>query len=50
MLKKLSIEKIELLLASSLALILGVVKLSADLPYAGPCGFFFGEPEYAINI
>lgn len=44
--RKLSLEKIELLLASALAFVLGVVKLSADLPYNGPCTFFFGEPEY----
>lgn len=49
MLKRLSIEKIELLLASALTLALGVVKLSADLPYNGPCGFFFGEPEYPFD-
>lgn len=46
MVKRLSFEKIELLLASALAFALGVVKLAPDLPYAGPCGFFFGEPEY----
>lgn len=49
MLKKLSLEKVELLLASAFALFLGVVKLSADLPYTAPCTFFFGEPEYPFD-
>ncbi len=47
MLKSLSLEKIELLLASGLAGVL--ITLVRDLPYAGPCGFFFGEPEYPFN-
>ena len=47
MLKKLSIEKIELLLASALVPVL--ISLIKDLPYAGPCGFFFGEPEYPAD-
>lgn len=47
MLKKLSIEKIELLLAS--ALIPALISLSADLPYNGLCTFFFGEPEYPFD-
>lgn len=44
MLKKLSLEKLELLLASALATTL--ITLIKDLPYSGPCAFFFGEPEY----
>lgn len=44
--RRLSLEKIELLLASAMAFVLGVMKLSPDLPYTVPCGFFFGEPEY----
>ena len=44
MLKKLSLDKIELLLASALATAL--VTLIIDLPYTVPCTFFFGEPEY----
>jgi hypothetical protein len=47
MLKRLSIEKIELLLASALIPVL--VSLSADLPYTGLCTFFFGEPEYPFD-
>lgn len=47
MLKRLSLAKIELLLAS--ALIPALISLSADLPYNSPCTFFFGEPEYPIN-
>lgn len=47
MLKKLSIEKIEMALASFLAL--GILRLAVDLPYNGPCGFFFGEPEFPTN-
>lgn len=46
MLKRLSIEKIELLLGSVLAAAL--INLAVDLPYI-PCGFFFGEPEYPFN-
>lgn len=44
MLKKLSLEKVELLLASALATAL--VTLIIDLPYTVPCTFFFGEPKY----
>ena len=44
MFKRLSIEKIEMVLASALAL--GILAISKDLPYNGPCTFFFGEPEY----
>lgn len=44
--RKLSLEKIELLLASALAFVVGIMKIAPDLPYNGPCGFFFGEPEY----
>ncbi len=44
MFKKLSLAKVEMILASALAFAL--VSLSADLPYNGPCAFFFGEPEY----
>ncbi len=47
MLKKLSLEKLELLLASALIPVL--VSLSADLPYTIPCTFFFGEPEYPFD-
>lgn len=47
MLKKLSLAKIELLLASALVPVL--ISLSADLPYNGPCTFFFGEPEYPLD-
>lgn len=47
MLKKLSLAKIELLLASALVPVL--ISLSTDLPYTGPCGFFFGEPEYPLD-
>lgn len=39
-------KKLEMLIASALMFIMGIVKLSPDLPYNGPCGFFFGEPEY----
>lgn len=46
MLKRLSLEKIELILGSALAAIL--INLAVDLPYI-PCGFFFGEPEYPTN-
>lgn len=45
--RKLSLEKIELLLASALSLV--ILRLAVDLPYAGPCTFFFGEPEYSID-
>lgn len=47
MLKRLSLAKIELLLASALVPVL--ISLSADLPYTGLCTFFFGEPEYPFN-
>lgn len=47
MLKRLSIEKIELLLASALGL--AILRLAPDLPYTAPCAFFFGEPEYPID-
>ena len=47
MLKKLSLEKIELLLASAMSL--AILKLAVDLPYHVPCTFFFGEPEYPLN-
>lgn len=47
MLKKLSLEKLELLLASALAGVL--ITLVRDLPYAGPCTFFFGEPTYPFD-
>lgn len=44
--RRFSSKKLEMLITSALMLILGVVKLSADLPYTVPCTFFFGEPEY----
>ncbi|MDE6914298.1 MAG: hypothetical protein K2P35_11495 [Lachnospiraceae bacterium] len=47
MLKRLSLEKVELLLASGLATAL--ITLIVDLPYTAPCTFFFGEPEYPID-
>ena len=47
MLKRLSLEKIELLLASVMSL--AILKLAVDLPNNGPCSFFFVEPEYPIN-
>ncbi len=47
MLKKLSLHKIELLLASALVPVL--IALSADLPYTVPCTFFFGEPVYPFD-
>lgn len=47
MLKRLSLEKIELLLASALVPVL--ISLMRDLPYHIPCSFFFGEPEYPSN-
>ncbi len=47
MLKKLSLEKVELLLASALVPVL--ITLMRDLPYSIPCGFFFGEPEYPFS-
>lgn len=47
MLKKLSLEKVELLLASALSLV--ILRLAVDLPYAGPCAFFFGEPNYPLD-
>lgn len=47
MLKKLSLDKIELLLATGLATAL--ISLIRDLPYSVPCTFFFGEPEYPSN-
>ncbi len=47
MLKRLSIEKIELLLASALGL--AILRLAPDLPYTGLCTFFFGEPEYPFE-
>lgn len=46
MVKRLSLAKVEMLLASALALALGIMNIAPDLPYNGPCGFFFGEPEY----
>ena len=47
MLKKLSLEKVELLLATGIATAL--ISLMRDLPYSAPCAFFFGEPEYPSN-
>ncbi len=47
MLKRLSLEKIQLLLASALSL--AILRLAVDLPYSVPCSFFFGEPEYPSN-
>ncbi len=47
MLKKLSLEKVELLLASAFATVL--ITLIVDLPYTGLCTFFFGEPEYPFD-
>lgn len=47
MLKKLSLAKIEMVLASVLAF--GIISLSADLPYTVPCTFFFGEPKYPAD-
>ncbi len=47
MLKRLSLDKIELLLASGLATAL--ITLIIDLPYTAPCAFFFGEPNYPIS-
>lgn len=49
MLKKLSLEKIELLLASALAIVLGIIRFAPDLPYTVPCTFFFGEPDYPLD-
>ena len=49
MLKKLSMEKIELLLASIATLAVGILTISKDLPYNGLCTFFFGEPEYPFD-
>lgn len=46
MFKKLSLAKVEMILASALAF--GLVSLTVDLPYTGPCTFFFGEPEYPL--
>ena len=38
------LSRLEMFLASVLSR--GIHKLSDDLPYIGPCAFFFGEPEY----
>ena len=44
MLKNLSKEKIAVALAAVATLL--VTCFFPDMPYTGPCNFFFGEPEY----
>lgn len=44
MLKNLSKEKIAVALAAVATLF--ITQFCPDLPYLGPCTFFFGEPEY----
>ena len=37
------LSRLESLLASAFSALISLIE---DLPYTGPCAFFFGEPEY----